>query len=312
MGISITEFRVAMETYGAKRLPDRKGSRYSILVPCFAVGGVEFLHSGSYYIVQRGNKVPEKMMNNAMSEFGENYPGGDNFWWGEIHSVKGILTLVSMLEGKYSKELVDELANETYKKLLRCSLIQTNVEFPFKNNHLPKIEKLNKSLVEYNNIVNPFGNDTIDLKEPIEYIDRLKLSIVSKEGKNPYVHLALKSESSQIEYNNDSNGWSYNSIIFIQNNNGYISFGHYYTNGNDHQPVDEVVYLYYYTNINSYDHHPDDIDLRISLKTGKAWQTYNEEEATSATDEQIDIMITHLNTCIKKIKQKIIRYMIKI
>lgn len=109
MGISIREFQVAMETCEATRLTDRKGSRYNISVPCFEVRGVEFLHSGSYYIVLRGNKVPEEIMNQAMAELGEKHPGGTNFWWGEIHSIRGILTLAAMLECRYSKKLIDEL-----------------------------------------------------------------------------------------------------------------------------------------------------------------------------------------------------------
>ena len=123
MGISIKEFQMAMEAYGAKRLADQSGSRYDYLVPCFEVRGVHFLHSGSYYIVQREQKVPDDIFNEAMAMFGEKHPGGDNFWWGETHSVKGILTLVALLEGRYSKELIDELTNETYKKLLECPLI---------------------------------------------------------------------------------------------------------------------------------------------------------------------------------------------
>ena len=162
MGISISEFRVAMETYGAKRLPDREGSRYSIIVPCFAIGDVEFLHSGSYYVIQCGNKAPEEIMNKAMAELGEKDPGGDNFWYGGIHSVKGMLTIAAMLEGKHSSEFVNELTNTTYKNLLECSLIQTNVEIPFNSNHSPKMEELRKTLAEYSNIVNPFGNDTVN------------------------------------------------------------------------------------------------------------------------------------------------------
>ena len=313
MGISISEFRVAMETYGAKRLPNREGSRYRVPVPCFAVGDVEFLHSGSYYIVQRGNKPPKETMDKAMAEFGEKHPGGDNFWWGETHSIKGILTLAAMLEGKYSKELIDELANTTYKKLLEHSLIQTNVEFPFQSNHSPKMEELCKKLAEYSNIVNPFGNDTVDLKEPIEYFDSLKLSIESKEGENPYARLALEGRSSQAIYNNDFDGWCYYTMILFQKNrkNGYISLGHHYTNGKDRRPVDEVVCLDYRTNIDSYAHHRGDIDLNISLRTGLAWQNYKEERAAPATDEKIDIMITHLNTSIREIKQRIVRYMIE-
>ena len=224
MGITIAEFRVAMETYGAKRLPDREGSRYNILVPCFAVGDVEFLHSGSYYIVQRGNKVPEKIMDKAMAEFGEKHPGGDNFWWGETHSVKGILTLSAMLEGKYSKELIDELANTTYKKLLESSLLQTNVEFPFQITHSPKMEKLCKKLVEYSNIANPFGNDAFNFKEPIEYFDSVKLTLSTKGGSKPHVYLTIEGKSFESMYGNDSNGWYYDTFILIQKNrkNGYI------------------------------------------------------------------------------------------
>lgn len=310
MGITIAEFRVAMETYGAKRLPDQEGTRYNVLVPCFSIGNVDFRHSGSYYVVQW--RTPQKIMDKAMAELGEKHPGGDNFWWGEIHSVKGILTLAAMLEGKYSKELIDELVNTTYKKLLECSLIQKNVEMPFRNIHSSKMVELCKKLTEYSNIVNPFGNETVELKEPKEYIDSLKLSIAFKEGETPYVRLNVEDESSRAKYSNDSEGWCYDTKILIQNyeKNSYISLVHYYTNGTDHCPIDEVVYLNYKVNAGSYEHHPDDIDLRISLKTGLAWKTYKEKQAAPTTDEQIDIMITYLNTCIKKIKQRIISYMI--
>ena len=313
MGISISEFRVSMETYGAKRLPDQIGSRYNILVPCFAVGDVEFLHSGSYYIVQCGNKSPEDIMNKAMAEFGEKHPGGDNFWYGGIHSVKGMLTLAAMLEGKYSRKFVDELTNTTYKKLLECSLIQTNVEFPFHSNHSPKMEELRKKLAEYSSIVNPFGDDTVNLKEPIEYINYIKPSIKYVEGKKPYAQLTLNGRSSHTKYNIDSSGWHYSSMIDIQQSrkNGYISMFHDYSNGSNCTPVDEVVCLKYKAIKGCYDHHPKDIDLRISLKTGLAWQNYKKSQAAPATDKQIDIMITHLNTSIKKIKQRMVRYMIK-
>ena len=85
--------------------------------------------------------------------------------------------------------------------------------------------------------------------------------------------------------------------------------GHYYVNGSDGRPVDEVVHLYYKANRDNYDEHPDNIDLRISLKTGLAWKTYKEE---LATDEQIEVMITHLKISIKKIKNKIVRNIVNI
>lgn len=254
-------------------------------------------------------------MNRAMAEFGEKHPGGDNFWWGETYSIKGILTLAAMLDGKYTKELVDELTNETYKKLLDCSSIQSNVEFPFHSTHSPKMEKLYKLLAEYSNIVNPFGNNEFKLKDPIQYLDAVEIALELQEGRNHYTRLILSTNSSQARFENGEKGWFYDSFLPIQRkrNNGYISIGHYYySNGSDVYPVDEVVHLDYKAIRDSYDDHPDDIDLRISLKTGLAWKTFKEKQAELATDEQIEVMITHLKISIKKIKNKIVRNMINI
>ena len=314
MGITIREFQVAMETYGAERLSNCLGSRYNISVPCFNVAGTHFLHSGSYYIVQREKRVPKEIMNRAMAEFGEKHPGGKNFWWGETHSIKGILTLATMLDGKYSRELVDELTNTTYKKLLDCSSIQSNVDFPFHSTHSSKMVKLYNVLAEYSNIVNPFGNKEFNLKEPIQYLDAVEVTLALKEGRNHYTRLTLSTNSSEAAFVDDEKGWFYDTIVLIQRNrtNGYINMGHYYSNGSDGRPIDEVVRLKYKVNKDNYDNHPNDIDLRISLKTGLAWQTYKEKQAELATDEQINVMITHLNICIKKIGNKIIRKMINL
>ncbi len=312
MGITISEFQVAMETYGAERLSNGSGSRYNTCVPCFNVAGTNFLHSGSYYIVQREKRVPEEIMNRAMAELGEKHPGEKNFWWGETHSIKGILTLAAMLDGKYSRELVGELTNETYKKLLDCASIKSNVEFPFRSTHSPKMEMLHKLLAEYSNIVNPFGNNEFKLKEPIQYLSDVEVNLAIQEGREHYTRLKLSTNSSRSKFEDDKNGWFYDTFVSIQRNriNGYINIGHYYMNGSDGCPVDEVVRLDYKANMNSYHKHPDDIDLRISLKTGLAWESCKEKHAEFATDEQIEVMITHLKISIKKIKNTIVRNMI--
>lgn len=311
MSITIREFQIAMETYGAKRLPNRSGSRFRISVPCFNVADTNFLHSGSYYIVQRGKRVPEEIMDRAMAEFGEEQPGEDHFWYGEIHSIKGLLTLSAMLDGKYSKDLVDELTNKTYKKLLDCSYIQSNVDFPFHSTHSPKMEELYKLLAEYSNIVNPFGNNKFKLKEPIQYLDAVDVFFELQEGKKHYMMLTLSTNSFESIFADTENGWFYDTFVPIQRKGigGSIKMRHYYVNGSDGHPVDEAVYLKYKSNSYNLDN-PDDIDLRISLKTGLAWKTYKEEQAELATDEQIEVMITHLKISIKKIKNKIVRNMI--
>lgn len=304
-GITIAEFRVAMETYGARRLADCQGTRYFITVPKFNVWGVDFIHSGSYYIVQRGHVAPDEIMEQAMAELGEKHPGGKHFWYGEIHSVRGLLTLSAMLEGKYSKELVDKLVNETYQKLLDYSFIKEPPVFPFHDTHSRKMETLFHLLTEYSNIVNPFADSKLSLMEPSQYLDIVDISISEK----PYLY--LRSDSAQTDFSSDVDGWYYNTFLSLQKNQkrATISMGHYYENGNNGNPVDEVVHLSFNANLHKYPD-PDDIHLRISLKTGLAWKTNYEEQATLATDEQIETMILYLRITIKKIRRKMIRKMV--
>ena len=61
MSITIREFHVAMETYGAERLSDYHVSGNSVLVPCFNVAGTYFCHSGTDYIVSIGKNVPKNL-----------------------------------------------------------------------------------------------------------------------------------------------------------------------------------------------------------------------------------------------------------
>lgn len=319
MGISIREFQVAMETFGAERLSDRTGSRYCILVPCFQLNGIQFFHSGSYYIVHRGNNIPDDIMNQAMAEVGEKHPGGDNFWWGEVHSIKGMLTLATMLRGDYSKTLVDQLTNKAYEKLLECSLIKSNVKFPFEfSTHSPKMQKLRKLLEEYSNLVNPFGNGDINIKEPIGYLDKIKVQLAAgnEESSDAYSRLTLNSPSFETLFKIDSKGWTYRSSVNVQKNhkNGLIHFYHYYENGSKNTNVDEVVYLEYNVQGKEKDIFntlPEDIDLRISLKTGLAWKTYKESKAELATDEQLDVMIAHLKMTIKSLKKNVLHNIVE-
>ena len=174
--------------------------------------------------------------------------------------------------------------------------------------------KLLKKIAEFDSFVNPFSNNALVLKDPIEYIDRLKLSIrYTEDDEETFARFYLEEESIEIKYDNDPDGWTYNTLMYVQRNglNGCINLIHYYEKGDKSKPADEVIYLDYDANRKSYDDHPDDIDLRISLKTGLAWKTYHEEEAAPVTDEQVKLMLTHLNMCIKRIKSSIIRYMIK-
>lgn len=316
MGISIREFQVTMETFKARRLEDCLGSRYRKLVPCFQINEIQFYHSGSYYVVCGQNKISDNIMNSAMAEVGEKYPGGSNFWYGEVHSIKGMLVLATMLRGDYSRKLVDELTNEVYKKLLECSLLKTNLKFPFEfSTQSPKMEELRKLLEDYSNAINPFSNEELKIKEPIEYLDKVKMKLsVGKEGSSDaYLNLFWEGSSFEATFSIHSEGWTYSSSVPSKKNGkkGMLSIYHYYENGTNNTDVDNIVHLCYEAERQKEDDilttYPEDIDLNISLKTGLAWKTYEESKAVPVTNKQIDIMISHLKKSIRILKKKLIR-----
>ena len=114
-----------------------------------------------------------------------------------------------------------------------------------------------KLITEYSNIVNPFGNNEFKLKEPIQYLDDVKISLELNEGRNHYTSLNMYTNSYKARFEDKERGWLYDTFVPIQRNrnNGYINMGHYYLNGSDGCPVDEVVRLDYRANRVSYDHH---------------------------------------------------------
>lgn len=311
MGITIKEFQTAMETFGAKRLKDRKGARYLIDVPCFKVKDTVFLHSGSYYVVQRGKKASESIMDQAMKVLGEEHPGKNHFWYEEIHSIKGMLALALILEEKYSREKLYELTNKTYEKLLDSSAIKSKPEvFCIRNPSLVLL-KLYRAVEEFDRFVNPFTNANLEFKEPKDYLNKVhvKIGVPDKEN-NLYITLHLISKKTEVRYNNDPSIWSYS--CYANTKKAHIEMIHYYDKKSD----DEVVYLD--MNMIKEDgnwdfDNPNNIDLRISLKTGFAWKTHEKDKPiTSATDEQINLFISYLKFATNQIKSQILEKIIEV
>ena len=318
MGITFMEFSTAMETYGATRLPDEEGTRIKVLVPCFQVGETKLLHSGSYYVVQLKNRVAEETMRRAMAECSEKHPGGDNFWYGEIHSVRGVLTLAAMIDGKYTKELVDELLNKTYAKLLSNPSVTKREKSPYKGKKTAGIQKLREVIAEYDSVVNMF--ESYKIRQPMEYLSKISVSVAIGEGKkDKYVRLYLKNKVKPLElsYISDKEGWGYQAYTKIQKErrDGLVAISHYFDNGKSGRMKDEVIYVGYSptkTNKHRYDYDPSlDVDLRISIKTGLAWRTYHEKDAKPATDEEIQLAIIYLKRMIKKIKKQMLYIMVE-
>lgn len=324
MKIGYREFMVAMEEYGVESIYDR------FFGTCFEIKGTYFVHVDNDYVLLREKRVPEEIMNRAIAELGERSPEKEHFLHGEIHSVKGMMTLVSMLDENYNKRMVEKLTNKTYKELTECKALKSNVGFTFHNIYLTKMEKLYELLTEYSNIVNPFGNPKFKFKEPNQYVDVIDINLVDDPNrirrhlasepvdweKEHYTYLELTNDSAILSLEKRGNSWWYKASMEIPRNKTkcYIEILHYYKDGKDNNgnKTDEVVYLYYKENSKSYRHSSKDIDLNISLKTGLTWSNDKKEEAKPVTDDQIEVMIKYLKKSIKEIKNRIVNNMIEI
>lgn len=196
------------------------------------------------------------------------------------------------------------MINETYQKLLEELDIHSNPEIPFYNTDSPKMEELCKLLAEYSKIVNPFGSGK-KLKDPIDYLNLIERMLSSENN----TRLCLSTKSACTLFIKDKSGWMYHSKCYDKrkHNKSAIIIEHIYNDGTDEKsPLDEVVLLSNYEEIED----GQDSTLEISLKTGLAWENYEEENAKPATDAQIKTIIDCLKISIEEIQRNIVNYMI--
>ena len=313
MGISIREFETAMEMYGAKKLPNETGTRYNVSVPCFKVANVKFKHSGSYYIVQYG--VSDKEWNNALKALNEEHPGKINYWWGEIHSIRGVLTLASILDNKYSKEYVDELTNLAFEKLIKSMVKSLDIKSSINYVEYPKeYQKILKKVREFDYLVCPFipfyfeneidtQKSGIYLKTPSKYLDDINLTCNGKRW------LTLETEKILLYTSIGDGTAAYDirkGIIPMKNNNkmGGFSLNHYMDEWS------EQITLYIVPNLKE----PFSNISRITVDLINAKICYKneiDETAKDITDEEIKILLGYLQKACRYIKRHVYSYMIE-
>ena len=118
MGISLREFWVAMDMLGTAKL-STTDHRFEDGKVSYFVNGQEFVHSGSQYVyMPKGDKITKEFKKKVLQEFNLTQPNDEkNLVVGGICSVEALLTIALMLEGRYSKELVETLTNKTYQRI---------------------------------------------------------------------------------------------------------------------------------------------------------------------------------------------------
>lgn len=313
-GISIKEFEVTMKALGATRLLDSPSSRYNyILVPCFVVKGVSFIHSGTNYIVQLYNENTDKIVKNVIAALGKNCPDSFQSYDGNIYSIKDLIALVSILNGNYSTEFVNNLTNTVYKKILDREALKNPNVIDIGDNLSPKMNQLCQVLRRYDLILQPFSNKELKLKDPINYLDKV---YIHSDITSDTTHISLVTNKAAMHYSNDINGCFLHNNFLVERNGKttYLSVGHSLHNGLDMRRIGNTVFFNYDVgNLgnNFSTSHSDDFNLRINIERGITWKIYEEtRKVHPVTNEQIDLFIHHLEIAMQSVESDIISNMV--
>lgn len=292
MGITFKEFLVAMETFGAEKI-HQLDVENGVSLPAFFANDVIFVHCGDYCKILNIKNSPraEKLLNE------------------KIRSISSLFIILLILEEKYDEKLLHNLINQAYNELFKELKIKNNDIIHCDGNKFIGYYNLYKSLLKFDNIVNPYGNDTLRLEEPYKYLDKLKIGLyIEDDMKSNYqnVNISLVNDRTKIGFVNNKNGWYYYASTFndlsIGKDSGYTAISHYFNNGNDGLLIDEVVNLNYVSS-------KDDFKLSISLKYGLAWNSDNIKDMKPVKNIQVDCMIYHLERCICRVKEDILNHM---
>ena len=302
MGIAIREFEIAMETMGAKPL-SKDEIPYNTKVPCFRVGDSVLVHSGSNFVVQQGTRASIDIMQKVKSEL--NGKCNDIIHLNEIYSIRTLFTLALMLENRYSKQSVIQLIDQTYSKILNSSILKHSISSPYHGINLKNANKLYELLIRYDKIINPFGEENVQIQNPAVYLNELFLDFSFDDSslELPNVTVCLSGKESSTEFVSSPNALIYYAEYLNDETkstyNGYRSFEHCLITDSVTGDIDEILTITLYKSASS------NTNLNLSLKTGLAWKTSEEPSATPLTDSQLDFVISNFEKCISRIQKTI-------
>lgn len=291
MTISNFEFRVAMETYKAKKID------YSIK-PCYDIAGVKFLKKfeNCVSLLPYGNK---ELISHSITETRKIFPSHIKGHF--IFSIKALFTLATLIDGVYSEENVNGLTNKTYKKAIKIieSINMTNS--PYRNSLNLKMIELYNLLDQYKSIVNPFLKSR-NLKDPIMYLDKFDDFYIEKfmlrngfevcmtSGSYSSIFYVIKDELSLVTTMYDT---------IIPKASGYINIHYIYVDSP--KKKDEIVSFHYKANksISSL----NDIHWTFSLKAV-------EEESRPLNEKQLKTIIVALKETIIVLENELLSKML--
>ena len=313
MAISIRMFEIAMKTLGVRRQKYvlNEGSMLSV-----KINNTRFIYIDYGNVIYDGEKISNELKQLIKKELGKEYFYAYDFECNRIYTLRGLLTLITICMENYTKAFVDKIINETYKELLRYNLFLDNQHSVIEGMHSENMLKLFELLVEYDNLINPFGNSSVKLREPIEYLNSITMNInygikekdakllISKDGDTVSTSFSVNAKECNYCFRNESRN----------KQNGtrkVITFSHIFKFANADRNNEELIMLNesMFTlggplggkRITS---------ISISMTTGMAWKNVEGEKAKLVTEKQLEFIIGYLIDCINTMKKEIISKMV--
>lgn len=163
-----------------------------------------------------------------------------------------------------------------------------------------------KYVKEFDLVINPFSGK-YNMKDPIEYVDDVTLSIFYDYTNSFKMCITNADENIQVEHRRDERGVDdYITFTLYYNvDKDMIMEVHHYIDANKKQ---NVVCLYRF-NKNHFLDEKNRIDLRYDLLSNQAYPTYGEK--SKITFEEKELLVTELKKAIAQAKKFTIKHMTK-
>lgn len=290
MSISIREFETAMKLMGAEQQPS-----VSLSVLSFKIGTTKLVHCGGNYATYTNDMLPPEIVSNSIQILGQKQ---QDIIWNEVHSTKGLVILVLLLKGEYTKKTFNSFIDKIYKELFNTSLLQKQYSTSLKATSL-KSTILSNLLMQYDKTINPFR--VLSTNPASVYLEKLKLDLTfdSNSIELPNIKVTTTTElGTTAEFTSSPFQIIYYSEYLnaetLESYDGYKSFKHTYIFDYNCELLEEFLMI----NLNSPN---ENTSLSINLSKGLIWSSNS--PVVQLTDTHIELLISYIEECISRIQK---------
>ncbi len=290
--ISIAQFINVMRLLKARKVEEN--SYYTGKDnPTFEIKGIYFRHSGKYFICTYNKEIPVEIREKAKEILGDKGNRGVHFWYGEIHTVLGLVTVVTMINNNYTQEYVNSIIDKVYQKLFKAYVV--NKKINFKTSEY-SIEKITVVLEKFHRITNPLLSKELKLINPNLYENKLKLWYDLEN--TSYGCITLKTDEYFINFKRKNKKWAFR----YEDDENESIITHYY---DPKEYKEEILFIRYYTKNENSDISTE-YRLNLGLQTGSILDEDKKMNERLISQIEIDLVIQKIEQAIRNIEENII------